>query len=234
MEIIVPTTTKYQDAWHPFQMLFAKFWPDCQFPVNFITDGYFPHSITTEGQEFQFISLGADQGWCKNFREGLKQITSEFVLLFQEDFWLNAPVDRAYVNRALKMMLDDDSIGCFRLYPCPGPDIKIGEDYGQIDSNARYRVSCQSAIWRKSHVEDILARFNRPNEFEIDGTIYVNNNCNNFKYYSVYRADPNTWPVQYYCSAITRGEWNPDAVTFAKSHGIVVDTTRRPFQIVPG
>lgn len=221
MEIVIPSTTKYSDAWGPFVALFRKFWQDCQYPLTLITD-----TKTDPWDGDNAIVIGQDLGWCANFRKGLEQVDSEFILMLQEDFMLNAPVDHAYVNKALKMMLDDDSIGCFRLYPCPGPDITLGADYGQIDSNAKYRVSCQSAIWRKSHIMDILARFNTPREFEIDGTNYVNNNCNNYKYLSVKR-EPNQWPIQYYCSAITRGSWNPDAVAFVKSFGIPIDTSRR-------
>jgi hypothetical protein len=224
MEIVVPTTVKYSDAWIPFIACFNKFWQDNPYPINFITDFEDENAI-----EDRMITIGKDMGWCANFNEGLKRIDSEFILMLQEDFWLNAPVDHAYVCKALKMMLDDDSIGCFRLYPCPGPDIELGPDFGRIDTNAKYRVSCQSAIWKKSHLQDILSRFNTPREFEIDGTNYVNNNCNNFKYYAVKRTDPNTWPIQYYCSAIARGQWNPDAVNFVKSLNIPIDTSRRPF-----
>ncbi len=221
MEIIVPSTHKYSDAWGPFVALFRKFWPDCQFPLTLITD---TQNERWDGDEA--IVIGEDKGWCRNFLLGLQKVDADFILLMQEDFFLNRPVDKAFIARALKMMLDDDKIGCFRLYPCPGPDVPLGDDYGLIKPDAPYRVSCQSAIWRKTTIIEVLARNNSPREFEIDGTRQMAQNGQHWKFLSVMR-EPNAWPLQYYCSAITRGEWTPDSIEFVKSHGIPIDTSRR-------
>lgn len=226
MQIVVPSTTRYSDAWGPFVALFRKFWPDCQFPLSLITD---TKSDPWNGDES--IVIGEDKGWCTNFLLGLDRIDAEFVLMMQEDFLLNYPVDKAFITKALKILLDDDKADCFRLYPCPGPDIPIGEDYGLIKPGASYRVSCQSAIWRKTALMDILGQCRTPREFEINGTEYSNKNLANRHYFSVMR-EPNKWPLQYYCSAITRGEWTPDSVEFVKSHGIPIDTSRRPIMKV--
>lgn len=222
MQIVVPSTTHYSDCWHPFMALFRKFWTDCQFPVTLITD---TQTDPWEGDEA--IVMGQDYGWCKNFLLGLEKVDSEFVLMMQEDFFLNYPVDKAFVMKALKILLDEDRADCFRLYPCPGPEIPIGEDYGLIKAGAPYRVSCQSAIWRKSALMDICSRFDKPGQFEMNGTEYVNMNKADRYYFSVMR-EPNAWPLQYYCTAIVKGEWNPGAVEFVKKQGIPIDTSRRP------
>lgn len=222
MQIVVPSTTHYSDAWGPFVALFRKFWPDCPYPLTLITD-----TKTDPWDGDEAIVIGEDKGWCKNFALGLEKVDAEFVLMMQEDFLLNSVPDIAFIVKALKILLDNDRADCFRLYPCPGPEIPIGDDYGLLKPGAPYRVSCQSAIWRKSALSEILQRFNTPREFEINGTEFVNTNKADRYYFSVMR-EPNKWPLQYYCSAITRGEWTPDSVEFVKSHGIPIDTSRRP------
>lgn len=228
MQIVIPSTTHYSDAWGPFVALFRKFWPDCQFPLTLITD-----TKTDPWDGDEAIVIGEDRGWCRNLRDGLAQIDAEFVLIMQEDFLLNTAPDVLFIMKALKILLDNDQADCFRLYPCPGPDILMGDDYGLVRAGAAYRVSCQAAIWRKSAIMEILGHFNTPREFEINGTEFVNRFKTDRQYFSVMR-EPNKWPLQYYCSAITRGEWTPDSIAFVKSHGIPIDTSRRPTMRVLG
>ena len=225
--VIVPSTTHYSDAWGPFVALFRKFWPDCPYKLVLITDF---KSDPWDGDDA--IVIGRDYGWCKNLVRGLNEIKSDHVIMLQEDFFLNAPTDTAYIQKALEMTIDKN-LACFRLYPCPGPDWPLGDDYGLISVGKPYRVSCQAAIWSREELYEIAGhpQINSPREFEIDGTNFVNSEHTVCQYYSVKR-DPNQWPLQYYCSAITRGEWNPDAVTFVKSLGIPINNSRRPTQRV--
>ena len=61
--------------------------------------------------------------------------------------------------------------------------------------------------------------------FELSGTVAAERLP--WKVFAASRtAQP--WPVEYLCSAISRGRWNPDAVRLCEREGIACDFTRRP------
>jgi hypothetical protein len=222
MEIVVASCRAYSDAWEPFQALFRKFWKDCPYHVTLVTD------FADERWRGRFLQAGTDLGWSRNLIHGLSLVQSEHVLLMMEDFFLNDKVDNQIIWQALKTFQTDGKVQCIRLMPCPGPD---GEDYneyfGRITIGAPYRVSCQTAIWRKSSLERLLRLTNDAWSFEIDGT----NMRTEGDFLSVYRKQP--FPFSYYNSAINRGKWNPGALEFCRNNGVSVDTSRRPVEGSP-
>ncbi len=232
MNIIVPSCAAYSDAWSPFMAFFNKFWRDCPYTLTLLTD---LNSEKWDGNHA--IQFGRDLGWCKSLLHGIDLLplgVPEFVLILQEDFWLSAPPDGAYIERALEIMKADPTIGCFRLYPCPGPDANLSNpEYGEISRYADYRVSCQAGIWRTTELMHLLQRVNTPQEFEIAGTMYYRHTRPEVRFVSAHRGDPRTWPIQYICTAIIRGQWIPGALDFAKAHGVPVDTSRRSIMGCP-
>lgn len=218
MKTVVASCRHYSDAWHPFIKLFKKFYPKGY--AILATDSWSFDEVKQDWDEI--ISVGEDLGWCKNLISCLSKIEDPYFLFMQEDFFLNEKVDDSFINRCETFMKFDDTINCIRLYPCPGPDARWNDELGIIGSGAPYRVSCQAAIWRKSHLIDILKTVETPWQFEIEGS---RSNPSGL-YLSVYR-DRKPWPVEYYCSAINRGKWNPDALKFCEDNRIYVDKTRR-------
>jgi hypothetical protein len=224
MILIVPTCYGYRDAWNPFFQLKKIFWPDCPFDTVLVTDQY-----EVGHWSDQVFVVGHDEGWCKNLSTAIRSTrfkNEDYFLMMQEDFFLNDPVDTEFVNYAIDLMERDSDIGCFRLFPCPGPDIvsQQNPDMGFVSPGARYRISCQGAIWRKSYILQILDRCNTTMDFELKGTeisSYLQGVV-----LSITR-EKKRWPLPYLCTAIVRGGWHPDAIKLCKSHGIPVDSTRR-------
>jgi len=232
VHIIVPSCAAYSDAWIPFFTFLYRFWPGCPYPVTLVTDTVPPELRDYEPAKPTGLHVvGADKGWCKNFLYAIQAIKQqpEFVLMLQEDFWLSAPPDTTYIERALMIMRGDPTVACFRIYPCPGADKYIGwADHGEISLDAAYRVSCQAGIWRTSELVKILERLDTPADFEIKGTEFFRTERPAARFLSVNRTeDPNAWPFQYICTAIVRGQWLPGALEFAHSQGVPVDMSRR-------
>ena len=229
MQIIVASCGAYSDAWAPFYALFQKFWPDCPWPLTLVTDA---HANLWPGEKS--IEIGCDLGWGPNIVVGLRKLNNpRHFLLLQEDFFLSQPVNNNMVQEALAMMSATSGAGCFRLFPCPGPDAPLTDWYGLIKHQAAYRVSCQAAIWFRPEFESLAFDCRTAADFEIQGTLRASKRCACVKYYSVLRNDPNTWPINYYCSAIARGQWMPEAVEFVKAQGIPIDTSKRPIMGCP-
>lgn len=210
--------------------LFRKFWPDCPYRLCLITD-----RLSASWSGDAAVEVGSDLGWGANLMVGMAKLGyPRHVLLMQEDFFLSAPVKTDEIKRALSIMLESGNNACFRLYPCPGPDVPLDRGYGLIGHNAAYRVSCQAAIWHRPELEVLAHDARTAAEFELVGTPRSTKRCGCLRYFSVLRdPDPSNWPMHYYCSAISRGEWEPDAVAFARAQGVPVDTGRRPVRGCP-
>jgi hypothetical protein len=229
MDIVVASCGAYADAWKPFVRLFRKFWPDCPYKLFLITD-----KLAEPWEGDKAIVIGDDLGWGDNLVAGLRQMNGvRNVLLLQEDFFLSAPVNTDFLKRAEEEMMQNPACACFRLYPCPGADVPLTDWYGLIKHDAPYRVSCQAAIWYRPELEVMALHQPTAADFEIDGTRRAVKRCQCVKFFSVLRNDPKDWPFQYYCSAITRGQWTPDAVDFVKAQGIEIDTSKRPIMHCP-
>jgi len=223
MEVVIASCHKYADAWGPFRGLMQKFWPDRPYNAVLVTDQTGPE------WKGEFRQTGADLGWSANLRHGLDLLDSEFVLLMQEDFFFSDTVDTPLVRRALKVIQGDSDINCIRLMPCPGPDGEdYNEDFGRITIGAPYRVSYQAAIWRKSALDRILHYTRGPASFEIEGTIMRPEG----EYLSVHRKLP--FPFSYLVSAITRGEWERDAIIHCMKNLVPIDPSKRPVRSVQG
>ena len=236
MQLAVASCWAYRDAWKPFFKLLAKFWPNHP-PPTIITDmhdGEVIDATTIDGIEYLYeyvptqvqLFIGESaQTWCSLVADYAKQQT-EPILLFQEDFFLTAPVNEAMISHACGLV--QDGIACVRLYPCPGSDIpSVDPYYGFVSNEADYRISCQAAIWNPSYLNRIAAiSMGSAASFEISGTIYARTQNDIIM---ACKRDLQPWPLQYICSGISRGMWNPDSKRLCDLYGIENDWSMRPF-----
>ncbi|NIR15283.1 MAG: hypothetical protein GWN86_15660 [Desulfobacterales bacterium] len=227
--LIVISCSRYQAAWKPFHTLLHKF---VQYP------NHWKNGLITDGEAFMdldklryacpfedlYATVG-DNGWCRNFHFALdKMDPNDLILLFQEDFFITAPVPSHVLHLVEQFMLDNPRVGCFRLYPCPGPKypavhgLVAGLPFGEVHPGEDYRISCQVAMWRVSYLKKIVPTIGNAMHFELAGTdlslMYPE------KVLSLLRPQHNQWPLQYICSGISKGRWNPDALKLFEEHGI--------------
>lgn len=208
MRIAVVSCWKYRDAWVPFLRLFRKFWSNCEFTPEIISDT----------EEYP-------RSWCEVVTEFAKAQTDP-ILLLQEDFFLNAPVDEVLVAHAL-YLLHMRNLGAIRLYPCPGAtDLADNAYFGPVSRNTEYRNSLQATIWRPAYLAAIAERYKTPSEFELEGSAWASENLPGEVW--AFKREVQPWPISYICSAISRGKWEPAALELCKQHGIEVDLTLRP------
>lgn len=217
--VVMTTCHGYRDAWEPFFKLFEKYWPDC--PYDKIVAADYPN----EQLNWRWLTAPPMTSWCKTTLNVIQQIKSKYILLFQEDFFLNAPVDSAGVQLALDF-LEQTGGDIFRLYPCPGPDIDIGcEKIGRINSDADYAVSCQATIWKRDYLISLLEQFETPLQFEMEGTKYIKREGANL---FGWKREATPWPLQYICTAIVKGCWTGGAIELCQHEGIPLDLSLRP------
>jgi len=215
--VLVPSCDAYSDLWTPFFAQFWKHWPDCPFNVYLGSS-----KLEFLHPKVKMIHAGNERNWSKQVREQVEAIKTPYVLLSLEDFFLRRPVPTDRVRSCLEAL---DRLGghMVRLVRRPGPDKVVPDspELGTIDCGAPYRVSTQTAIWRK---ESLLALM-RPDEsiweFEISASIRSSSYREGF--FCVW-SDVMTYDHH----VVERGKWfRSEARRFGRA-GIGCDFSKRP------
>ena len=168
------------------------------------------------------------ESWCARLLAYVKTTDEPFILM-QDDFWLNEEVRIDLVEHCHDQMVLLGA-GCVRLYPCPGGDLHYGDKYvALVPANAPYRISCQSAIWNPRYVEFLLERTKAADAWEFE-QLCTPISRENPAPVLAYKREMKPWPMEYFCSAVTRGKWTLGVKEFCEKVGVTdVDWGVRPF-----
>ena len=164
--ILVLSCDAYSDLWTPFFTLLASEWPDCPFPI-FLGSGQgieCPQNVIS-------LKSSAGRDWSQCLLDYLKMISSEYVLLMLDDFFLRAKVDTNKIQYCLAFAISTGAQQV-RLVPRPPPQIRIeGERLiGSCSPGTRYRVCTQAAIWKKSALANLVRAGETAWQFERNAT----------------------------------------------------------------
>jgi hypothetical protein len=215
--VLVLSCDKYSDLWKPFWTLFWRYWPDCPFPAYLGTNQeQFHHP------RVRILETGADGNWTRMVRTELSALQTPYVLLSLEDFFLQSPVDTVDVLHCLTAIQQLDGV-MLRLLPLPGPDTSVtGYPWlGRCSPGRPYRLSTQTAIWRREALLDLLRDGESAWEFEIQGNRRIHNRTDGF--YCTWR------PVMTYRHhVVERGKWFRQKARKFGAMNIGCDFSRRP------
>jgi hypothetical protein len=215
--IIISSCDAYADAWDPFFTLFFRYWQDCPFRVILISN-----TLDYADRRIASFKIKNDLGWSGNLIEVLNSLREDYIIYFQEDYFLRKKVDSEKVMAALKLM-EEIQAAYFRLYPCPGPDLPFdnNQEIGIISPNAPYRNSTQTAIWDRKILLSLLERGETGWEFETGGGIERSRRIS--QPFLSYRAPA----INYFCTAIVKGKYVFDAISFCRREAIKLDLKKR-------
>jgi hypothetical protein len=227
--ILITSCDAFEDCWGPYAHGLHKYWPDCPFPVFLITN-----EKTFSDPSITSLRIHPDRGWAKNLRQAMDTVDSEILLYTHEDFWLSSPVDTAEILDFVRHVAAGRA-DYIRLYPAPGPDRPFAADprLGVLANNAPYRTSLQTALWRKSVLQDLLREDESCWGFELDGTLRSRRYGERFLCVQPKKAVPGrNRPIglHYVCTAINKGRWATEAVEYAKREGLEIDFSNRPLE----
>lgn len=210
--VLMITCRRYEQAWDPFVTLFKRYWPDC--PYRFVVGTDFG---TIDGVET--ITIGKDLGWSDNCIYLLEQLEEERVILFFEDFLPMAPFNTERIRKLVRHSYDHD-IGCLRLAPCPGPTAPWDKtkSLGVLQPQDPYRLSLQTALWKRTLLLDLLQPGETGWATEVKGTVRASKRTEPFV--SVWRGES---PTPYYITAIVKGVWQDKALEMLAKEKIPMD-----------
>ncbi|HTD98865.1 MAG TPA: hypothetical protein VK668_06240 [Mucilaginibacter sp.] len=231
--ILVNTTDSFEDCWEPFFKLFSIYWPDYKGKIY----------LNTESKEFSYPGLniipvrngsgGASKNtWSKCLATALHKISEDIVLYMQEDYFLQDTVQTSIIDH-YAAIIRNDNVDCihFTYHSTPGPFApSTYEGLWEIDKKAPYRLSCQTALWKKKVLKQYVRNHENPWQFEMYGTKRAS--LLNHKFYTVnrdmYGLEENTI-INYFFTGIVKGRWKQGVVDLFKKHNITIDYQLRGF-----
>jgi hypothetical protein len=234
LTVLVNTSDSFDDCWDPFFKLFKRFWPDCAYPIVLNTE---LKSYRREGIELRCarVAEGASRrlSWSECLARCLDGIATPYVLYLQEDFFLEAPVQAAFIETFLAEMRAGRA-DVIRLMECGGSGPWRPTDnplLWQVEQRAVYRIALQAALWRKSTLRRHLRMHESPWQLEVFGSARarrVKNRVLCVDRDRFHGPGKEIWP--YTPTGVVKGQWERDVVEplFAR-HGIDVDFSRRGF-----
>lgn len=218
--VAVLSCDKYADCWMPFFKLKEKYWRSCPFDTYLITEG----QLQDRPAGCHFIGIN-ESIWSKRVREGLSQISTKYVIILMDDFFLRKKVDTKRIQRLIERF--PENAACFSFDINNDRNALHSEVKGFVKRprNAEYRLSCQAALWNRQKLIELLAEDCNPWHWESsvpssDYDFYIN--CTNH------------WTFDYgkknILFGIFRGKWyRRDVVPLFKREHIEVDYSKRGF-----
>ena len=197
--VLVTSCDAYRDVEGPFLQLFRKYWPDC--PFELAVNG---ETAAEPGFDRELLS-GKGRTWSAMLADALGRISTPYVILMMNDYFLESPVDTALVLRRLEEAKAKDALN-YRLNPNPPRAVK----------NTAYCVSCQVGIWNRTFLKSLAERTKSAWEFERYGSFMFD------------ETDPRPLLVTEtkefpFLDVIHKGYWEPWGVDLLAREGIRYD-----------
>jgi len=149
--VLINSCDKYAWVWPAYKEIFERYWPDCPYPIYFITNDLeapFGKTIHTS-----YLT------WSDCLIEALPQIKEDTIIWTLEDIWFTKKVD----TKALEQLCYNITrypLDHIRLYVSEGsrkiPRKEINYELDRLNWNEDYRCSLNAGIWRKQAFQEVL------------------------------------------------------------------------------
>lgn len=208
--LVVVSCDRYADLWDPFFGCLERYWPDCPFPVQLVSNerGYDRPGV-------QVVRIGPDRDYASNLIAAISAVQTPWLILWVEDALFRARIDTA---RVLAILEEAVSAGAGYLkLTADTPlafDAPHGGRVGEIPRGVRYRSAIGTALYRK----DILLQLLVPgaSAWELDTSTRSNELPEPFMALTAREAREPLLPI---VNAVIKGQWYRPAVSFLRREG---------------
>lgn len=238
--IVVNSCDGYEDLWYPFFTLLKKYWK----PLNERI------VLNTESKNYQFDGLNIEcfhpssknSPYGKRMLEVLEKISTPYVLMLLDDFFLRKPVDINQIYSIINWMDKDENIAYFNCDNTPVYYEEWEKDkypgYHRIPYGNIYTLNMQAAIWRTSKLKKYWSVNSEGDISPWEWEMYTNaiiSKCKKDKFYCKYNQESPAF-CEYGHSVygdiwgVVRGKWvESDIVSLFNKEHIEIDLKRRGF-----
>jgi len=222
--VLISSFDGYSECWGPVCHGFKKYWPDCPYPVLLMTN-----TKDHPDDMVKVLKVGGGRDWSGRMITALERIETPYVMYFQEDYWINAPVDTPKITSYVDLM-ERHGLNYVRLLSKPLPDRDYEHDprLGVLATDAEYRTSVQITFWRREVLRDLLRPGESVWQFELNGTERSRKYGDSFVSIKQVDGDDYHHGIRYVCTAVNLGKWSTMARPYVEREGLTVD-----FSVLP-
>jgi len=192
-----------------------KYWPDCPYPLVFITN-------QLESPCGKTIKVGSINNFYQKMVLALEQIETPFILFMHEDYWIKDFVCTDNIKYYVSL-LRQEIAEYIRLIPMPPPDrdFPLDNRLGIINTNSEYRVSFMASLWRVSTLQNLMDPALSLWEHEKYGTRLSASYGERFL-----SVKKRSYGIDYVATAISNRRWSKAAYEYVEKEGLFVDFSR--------
>lgn len=167
LTLVINSCQSFSDLWPAHMWFLDQYWPKRGMATLLVTDDFTDQHFDA----VQTVCTGSGKEYPQRMKEALPKITTEYVLLTLDDYFLVNSVNEEKLERLIGIM-DRENIDYIRLFPEPISHKKY-KDYPnlyQIDLNTSYAVNLYQGIWRRSFIESTLGGIQNIWQYEVSLT----------------------------------------------------------------
>lgn len=160
VSILVVGYDGYVDVWNHFFDLMNKYWPNR--PKTYLAVS----EAKTEYEGVEVVTAGPNTEWSMRARAGLERITTPYVILMLEDFFITDYVDDELVKDCLELV-EQDNIKFYQILVQlikqtweKGKPYKGNKRIHIIPSDKKYGINLQAAIWNTDFLKEKIGNEN--------------------------------------------------------------------------
>jgi hypothetical protein len=164
-DFVILSCDRYAPLWHLTVARLRRFWPELPFPLHLTTN-----ELDFDDPEVTALKSGRDTSWSSSLRRSLEQLTREYVFLWFDDALLDAPVPHERIMGDTEWAMER-GVSYLRFRSVPRPQERVTATVGRLAEAMPYRVTCQSALWRREVLLALLRDDENAAGFEMNGTL---------------------------------------------------------------
>ena len=214
--VLVASCDKYADLLRPFSALWRRFWPDCPFEVVLVTE-----TEPADAKALCFdrvVACGAGGNWCSRLVQALDAISTPYVLMLCDDYYLESSVDTAMIKMRLGQA-QEFSAANLRLIPNPKPSLPFCGDLMEYRKQTAYCIATQAGIWNREFLRGLAEGKSSIWEFERHGSFSVADEVR-----PLLVTPTKEFP---FIDAVHKGHWEKFGLTVCRANGIEPDLSVR-------
>ncbi len=234
LAVFVNTSDGFRDCWDPF----FKLWK-----INAGETRDLPIYLNTERATYNSDDLNIVAtcvwntseterlSWSTCIQRGLDAVEQTYILYMQEDYFLTSPIRHDWMFRAMEFLNTNPDIDVVYLNKY-GPVFSTGRSLKNgfviVPHDAKYVVSTQAAIWRKSALRQHTRAWENGWMFEKFGSWRAKRSNRTFLSVApdIMNGDP---VIDYLYTGVMKGQWHSGCVDLFAANGISVDFSKRGF-----
>lgn len=198
---------RYIGLYPGFEHFFRKYWPE-GLPIQYFV---ITEEVDYESDLFTTIKSGKGE-WSDRLANAINQIPVDYLIYFQEDFWLTTKVEKSFLENLIEIEKTiGESISLVKLhsgYESDGTVASIGgHDLLRVSKrNSEYLLSHQVSLWSKQFLLSCLRPGESAWENELLGTERLRKQEG-----SIYFIDISE---RYYLPVSAKGKFNENVTHF--------------------